>query len=126
MRQRSTLAHALAHFVFNDWADYGGGNWDRRSNGVLRADAFGQASVAWSKPGQYMQVLSDEWTDDLARAVSDVARMPMGDRMKTSKDLVEIMVIAHALVAAKAGADVTVLIDDGAGRQLASAWAGSR
>jgi hypothetical protein len=39
---------------------------------------------------------------------------------------VEIMVIAHALVAAKAGADVTVLIDDGAGRQLASAWAGSR
>lgn len=87
MRQRSTLAHALAHFVFNDWADYGGGNWDRRSNGVLRADAFGQASVAWSKPGQYMQVLSDEWTDDLARAVSDVARMPMGERMKTSKDL---------------------------------------
>lgn len=82
---------------------------------------FGHASVVWSRLGQYMQILSDEWTDDLARAVSDVAGMPMADRMKTSKDLGEIMVIAHALVAAKAGAEVTVLIDDGAGRQLAGA-----
>lgn len=40
MRQRSTLAHELAHLVFNDWADYGGGNWDRRSHGEMRADAF--------------------------------------------------------------------------------------
>ncbi|GAA1882767.1 hypothetical protein GCM10009715_31440 [Paeniglutamicibacter psychrophenolicus] len=82
---------------------------------------FGHAAVAWSKLGHYMQILSDEWTDDLARAVSDVAGMPMADRMKTSRDLGEIMVIAHALIAAKAGAEVTVLIDDGAGRQLASA-----
>ncbi len=40
MRQRSTLAHEPAHIVFNDWADHGGGNRDRRSNGELRAGAF--------------------------------------------------------------------------------------
>lgn len=40
MRQRSTLAHELAHVLFNDWAKYDEGQWDRRSSGEMRADEF--------------------------------------------------------------------------------------
>lgn len=40
MRQRSTLAHELAHILFDDWAEYDAGNWDRRSYGEMRADSF--------------------------------------------------------------------------------------
>ncbi|WP_433294160.1 hypothetical protein ACQP2F_32385 [Actinoplanes sp. CA-030573] len=44
----------------------------------------------------------------------------MAQRVKTSKDLGETMVIAHAVVAAETGAHVVVLIDDGAGSRLAT------
>jgi hypothetical protein len=44
----------------------------------------------------------------------------MEQRLTQSKDLGEIMVIAHAAVAAEAGATVTVLIDDGKGADIAS------
>lgn len=40
MRQRSTLAHELAHLIFNDWASYDDDAWDQRSSGEIRADAF--------------------------------------------------------------------------------------
>lgn len=40
MRQRSSLAHELAHFLFNDWAKYDEGGWDRRSIPEKRADDF--------------------------------------------------------------------------------------
>jgi Zn-dependent peptidase ImmA (M78 family) len=40
MRQRSTLAHELAHVVFGDWADSGTGDWSERSPAEKRADAF--------------------------------------------------------------------------------------
>lgn len=40
MRQRSTLAHELAHLIFNDWASYDDESWDQRSSGEIRADAF--------------------------------------------------------------------------------------
>lgn len=83
-------------------------------------DRFGHAVQVWNKLGTYLQVLSDDLSVELAQAVMDVAGTPMTDRMKTSKDLGEIMVISHALVAAMSGKHVTVLIDDAEGRQLAS------
>jgi hypothetical protein len=46
--------------------------------------------------------------------------MPMHDRMARSKDLGEVMVIAHAVVAAEAGESVTILIDDGEGARQAT------
>jgi Zn-dependent peptidase ImmA (M78 family) len=39
MRQRSTLAHELAHVLFEDWAA-DAGNWSARTPGEIRADAF--------------------------------------------------------------------------------------
>ncbi|GIF07323.1 ImmA/IrrE family metallo-endopeptidase [Actinoplanes siamensis] len=40
MRQRSTLAHELAHVVFGDWADNTGGDWSTPSPTESRANAF--------------------------------------------------------------------------------------
>lgn len=83
---------------------------------------FGAAAGVWSKLGsKYMQVLSDDQTDALSQAVADVCGTPMIERLKDPKNLGEIMVIAHALVAAESGLTVTVLIDDGDGRKLAAA-----
>ncbi|GAA2561494.1 hypothetical protein GCM10010435_36560 [Winogradskya consettensis] len=45
----------------------------------------------------------------------------MHERVRHAKDLGELMVIAHAVVAAEAGVAVIVLIDDGPGSQIASA-----
>ncbi|MFD4368672.1 ImmA/IrrE family metallo-endopeptidase [Rhodococcus sp. NPDC058521] len=40
MRQRSTLAHELAHVLFEDWTDDLSPGTDRRPNFEIRADAF--------------------------------------------------------------------------------------
>lgn len=40
MRQRSTLAHELAHVLFDDWGDGDAENWSARSPAEVRADAF--------------------------------------------------------------------------------------
>lgn len=40
MRQRSTLAHELAHVLFADWTDHEAGNWSDRTHEEIRADAF--------------------------------------------------------------------------------------
>ncbi len=40
MRQRSTLAHELAHVLFEDWANEPAGNWSARRPAETRADAF--------------------------------------------------------------------------------------
>ena len=40
MRQRSTLAHELAHVLFSDYAGSKVGAWDERSYEEVRADAF--------------------------------------------------------------------------------------
>lgn len=74
-------------------------------------------------PGRLLEVLSDDLTADLARAVERIGRTPAAERLRTSKDLGETLVIAHAAVAAEAGADVIVLIDDGGGRRAAAAEA---
>ena len=46
MRQRSTLAHELAHVLFEDWTDGGAGNWSNRSPAEIRADAFARHLLA--------------------------------------------------------------------------------
>lgn len=40
MRQRSTLAHELAHVLFEDWSDNGTRSWSDRNPAEIRADAF--------------------------------------------------------------------------------------
>jgi Zn-dependent peptidase ImmA (M78 family) len=40
MRQRSTLAHELAHVLFEDWVEAPVGNWSARRPEETRADAF--------------------------------------------------------------------------------------
>jgi hypothetical protein len=66
----------------------------------------------------WIQILSDDVTPELARVVNRINQQPMSERVKRSKDLGETMVIAHAVVAAERGADVTVLIDDGLGARI--------
>ena len=74
-------------------------------------------------PTKYLQVLSDDVTSELSAVVSRLAGMPMDQRVRSSKDLGEMMVVAHAVVAAESGESMTVLIDDGGGRRLAAAEA---
>ena len=44
----------------------------------------------------------------------------MAERLRQSKDLGEVMVLAHAAVQAETGRDVVVLIDDAGGAKLAA------
>lgn len=82
---------------------------------------FRAAAAVWHKlTPRWIQILSDDQTPELAAVVNRVTRLPMEERVKRPKDLGEIMVIAHAVVAAEAGATVTVLIDDGNGARIAS------
>lgn len=82
---------------------------------------FYSAETVWRKlTPKWIQILPDEVTDDLAVVVNRISGMPMQERLKQPKDLGEIMVIAHAVVAAEIGDDVTVLIDDGAGARVAT------
>ncbi|MGA8116994.1 MAG: hypothetical protein WCA46_25440 [Actinocatenispora sp.] len=82
---------------------------------------FRAAERVWRRlTPNWMRILSDDTTPELAAAVHRIAQQPMGERMKHSKDLGETMVVAHAVVAAEAGETVTVLIDDGWGARIAS------
>ncbi|GIF73309.1 hypothetical protein [Asanoa siamensis] len=84
-------------------------------------DRFRPAAVSWKKlTPTYIEVLADDPTIELAQAVNRITSQRMDVRLKQSKDLGETMVIAHAVVAAEAGADVVVLIDDGRGAQDAT------
>ncbi|MBE1533949.1 PIN domain-containing protein [Actinomadura algeriensis] len=83
---------------------------------------FRNVERVWNKlPESYMQVLSDDVTPELAAVVHRITRLPMEERLRQSKDLGETMVIAHAVVAAEAGHNVIVLIDDGPGARVAEA-----
>ena len=82
---------------------------------------FRPAAAAWRKlTPTWIQILPDDPAPDLVRVVNRIAQQPMSQRLKQSKDLGETMVIAHAVVAAEAGADVIVLIDDGLGAETAT------
>lgn len=82
---------------------------------------FSAAQTVWNKlPSTLMEILPDDATDELAAAVSRIADIPFQQRVKKGQDLGETMVIAHAVVAAEAGADVTILIDEREGTQIAA------
>ena len=66
-----------------------------------------------------IQVLSDDETKELSVAVQRLCNMPMTQRLSQSKDLGEVMVIAHASVIADTGRRVTILIEERAGTELA-------
>lgn len=81
---------------------------------------FQVAERVWNKLGPtYMEVLSDELTTELNRTVQRISRMEAERRIRLKRDLGELMVLAHAVVLAEEGHDVTVLIDDSDGRELA-------
>ncbi|WIM98637.1 hypothetical protein ACTOB_002241 [Actinoplanes oblitus] len=82
---------------------------------------FRPAGTVWKKlTPDWIRILPDDHTPELARVVHRLTQQPMAERLKRSKDLGETMVIAHAVVAAEAGADVIVLIDDGPGARTAT------
>jgi hypothetical protein len=84
-------------------------------------DRFRAAATVWRKlTGSWIQILADDVTPELATVVQRITRLPMAERMQHGKDLGEIMVIAHAVVAAESGQAVTVLIDDGRGAEIAT------
>ncbi len=92
---------------------------------VLRKAAqderFRAAATTWRKlTDRWIQILPDDVTPELATVVQRISGLPMAERMKHGKDLGEIMVIAHAVVAAESGQPVTVLIDDGPGAAIAT------
>ncbi|HEU5001554.1 MAG TPA: ImmA/IrrE family metallo-endopeptidase [Actinomycetota bacterium] len=46
MRQRSSLAHELAHVLFGDWNDLNEDEWARRDRDEIRADTFARHLLA--------------------------------------------------------------------------------
>jgi hypothetical protein len=94
-------------------------------NEVLRKarsdERLTQAGAVWKKlVPRWLEILPDDITPELAAAVQRIGGMPMVDRTKQAQDLGETMVVAHAVVFAEAGADVTVIIDDGDGAHIAT------
>ncbi|GAA1119965.1 PIN domain-containing protein [Nocardiopsis metallicus] len=84
-------------------------------------ERFRVAEGIWRKlTPNWMQILSDDQTPELEGVVQRITHQPMAERLGRPKDLGEIMVIAHAVVAAEAGQEVTVLIDDGEGARTAT------
>ena len=84
-------------------------------------DRFRTAAAVWRKlKTHWIQILPDDATPELTTVVQRVSGLPMGERRRQSKDLGEIMVIAHAVVAAESGQSVTILMDDGHGATIAT------
>lgn len=85
---------------------------------------FSAASTVLKKlPQTLFEILPDDMTEELEPAVSRLGKIPARKRMRDSKDLGELMVIAHAAISAESGHSMFVLIDDGDGRSLASSEA---
>lgn len=88
-----------------------------------RQDARFRAAIeVWAKLAQtsWLDVLSDAVTPELAETVQRITSTPMAERLRQSKDLGEVMVLAHAAVRADSGQDVVVLVDDAGGTRLAA------
>lgn len=84
-------------------------------------DRFRAAATVWRKlTPNWIQVLPDDTTPELATVVQRISGLPMDERRKQPKDLGETMVIAHAVVAAESGQPVTILMDDGPGAVIAT------
>jgi predicted nucleic acid-binding protein len=90
-------------------------------NKARQDERFRAAASIWRKLApNWMQILSDDQTPELAAVVQRITQQPMAERLRRPKDLGEVMVIAHAVVIAEAGRQVTVLIDDGEGARTAT------
>jgi hypothetical protein len=88
-------------------------------------DRFRAAGTVWRKlTANWIQILSDDATPELATVVQRVSGLPIHERRRQPKDLGETMVIAHAVVAAESGQSVTILIDDGPGATVATSEIG--
>lgn len=66
-----------------------------------------------------LTILSDDVTPALSGATERITGVPMVQRRRRARDLGEVMVIAHAAVLADAALDVTVIIDEGDGADVA-------
>lgn len=92
---------------------------------VLRKSAqtktLGTAAAQWRKleSARRIDVLSDNETPALSAAVQRLAAMPMAKRLKQSRDLGELMVVAHASVMAANGQNVAILIQEADGTRMA-------
>jgi hypothetical protein len=82
---------------------------------------FRAAATVWRRMAttDWIQILSDDVTPELATVVQRISGLPMDERRRQPKDLGETMVIAHAVVGAESGQSVTILIDDGPGAEIA-------
>lgn len=86
-----------------------------------RDQRFAAAQRVLAKlPTKFLDVLPDDVTPALSAVVNRLASVPMEQRVRSPKDLGELMVVAHAVVGAEAGAFMTVLIDEGGGRRMAA------
>ncbi|MDV6277940.1 PIN domain-containing protein [Rhodococcus erythropolis] len=82
---------------------------------------FAPVERVWNKiPSKFLDVLPDDPTPELVAALSRISQQPWNQRLATAKDLGETMVVAHAVVHAEAGHQVTVIIDDQGGAALAT------
>jgi hypothetical protein len=85
-------------------------------------ERFRSAETVWNRlTPDWLEVLSDDVTPELAVVVNRISGIPMIQRKKQAKDLGETMVVAHAVVAAQNGAEVVVLIDEANGARIATA-----
>ncbi|MCF3941108.1 hypothetical protein [Gordonia tangerina] len=83
---------------------------------------FTAVTAVWNKlPGKYLEILSDDATPELIAAVARITGLPFAERKRSSRDLGETMVVAHAAVRAFSGQRVIVIIDDQQGARLAQA-----
>ncbi|MFI7001292.1 hypothetical protein [Nocardia sp. NPDC050175] len=95
-------------------------------NEVLRKSRtdhrFHRVGLVWSKlTPKWIQVLSDDWTQELEAVCNRLTQMSWSERQKQAKDLGELLVVAHAVAAAEQGHHVTVVIDDRSGAKMATA-----
>lgn len=68
----------------------------------------------------HIDLLSDEASDALNAAVIQLDGTPLAERVRITRDLGELMVMAHALVMRDAGIDVVVLIDESRAQEVAT------
>lgn len=95
--------------------------WDEIARKARRDRRFEAAGRALNKLNEnYLKILSDDATEPLERAVRRICNQSLGERKRTSKDLGETMVVAHASVMAESGDDAYVLIDERQGSLLAA------
>lgn len=86
-------------------------------------DRFKPSAKVWIRlrGSRYLEILSDDPNNQaLSQAVTRISGQPLRLRSRKAQDLGEHMVLAHAAVLAENGTNVTILIDEGAGRLLAA------